>query len=149
MKFIVIDEIDYLVNKNQNVLYNLFEWCNTPGTKLCAIIIANTMDFPEKLMPKLTSRMGQNRLIFKPYSQAQVAVIIEQRLLKSNRFSKAAVSYAIKKMSGFTSDVRKLLDILRKCVERNRKPVISIDDVLDCWKECAQEYGNGWQESLP
>lgn len=32
--------------------------------------------------------------------------------MKSNRFTKDAVVYACKKMSSFTSDVRKLLDIL-------------------------------------
>lgn len=73
----VIDEVDYLYTRNQNILYNLFEWCSTPETRLCCIIIANTMDFPERLMPKIKSRMGDNRLVFKPYSQNEVQKIIE------------------------------------------------------------------------
>lgn len=60
--------------------------------------------------------MGDNRLVFRPYSQAEVQRIIEERLMKSNRFSKDAIIYACKKMSAFTSDVRKLLDVLRKCL---------------------------------
>jgi origin recognition complex subunit 1 len=62
---------------NQEIYYNLFEWANDPETKLCFIIIANTMDFPEKLMPKITSRMGSRRLVFAPYSQKQIQEIIE------------------------------------------------------------------------
>lgn len=80
------------------------------------IIIANTMDFPERLQPKLVSRMGNNRLVFKPYCQSEVKKIIEDRLMKSNRFTKDAIQYACKKMSTFTSDVRKLLDILTRAL---------------------------------
>lgn len=58
IKFIIIDEIDFLLTKDQVILYNLFEWSNSPKTKLCFIAIANTMDFPEKLMDKILSRMG-------------------------------------------------------------------------------------------
>lgn len=36
--------------------------------------------------------------------------------MKSNRFSKDAVTYACKKMSSFTSDVRKLLDVLKRAL---------------------------------
>jgi origin recognition complex subunit 1 len=47
-----------------------------PDTKLCAIIIANTMDFPERLQPKITSRMGSKRLTFKPYSHLDAQRIV-------------------------------------------------------------------------
>jgi Cdc6-like AAA superfamily ATPase len=30
------------------------------------------MDFPEKLTPKVNSRMGNKRLVFKPYGSAQI-----------------------------------------------------------------------------
>ena len=65
----MIDEVDFLMTKEQTIYYNLFEWSNNPETKLCFIIIANTMDFPERLMPKITSRIGNKRLVFRPYTQ--------------------------------------------------------------------------------
>lgn len=37
--------------------------------------------------------------------------------MKSNRFSNDAIQYACKKMASYTSDVRKLLDILRRSLE--------------------------------
>ena len=116
-KIVIIDEIDFLYTKNQNILYNLFEWSNLKETRFCLIVIANTMDFPEKLQPKLTSRMGNNRLVFKPYTQAEVQKIIEDRLMKSNRFTLDAIKYACRKMSSFTSDIRKLLDVLKRAID--------------------------------
>lgn len=37
--------------------------------------------------------------------------------MKSNRFSNDAIKYACRRMSSFTSDVRKLLDILKRAIE--------------------------------
>lgn len=71
-KIVVIDEVDFLLTKDQSVLYNLFEWANMPQTRLCLLIIANTMDFPERLMGKVSSRMGSRRLVFKPYNRHEV-----------------------------------------------------------------------------
>ena len=41
--------------------------------------IANTMDLPERLQPRVQSRIGVNRLEFPPYNSAQIRQIIEQR----------------------------------------------------------------------
>lgn len=87
-----------------------------PSTKLSLIVIANTMDFPERLLPKVASRMGSNRMVFKPYSQKEVQIIIEERLSKSDRFTKDAVMYACKRLSSYTSDVRKILNVLLSCL---------------------------------
>lgn len=65
----MIDEVDFLLTKDQEILYNLFEWTSQQTTKLGLIIIANTLDFPEKLSSRVNSRMGEHRLIFKPYTQ--------------------------------------------------------------------------------
>lgn len=71
--------------------------------------------------------------------------------MKSNRFTKDAVVYACKKMSSFTSDVRKLLDILSNALyvgsRSNQK--ITTDDMVKCWRMAAEETGHLWQEQLP
>lgn len=64
----VIDEVDFLMTRDQSILYNLFDWVYHSTSKIGLIIIANTMDFPEQLSGKVNSRMGNNRLIFKPYN---------------------------------------------------------------------------------
>lgn len=60
--------MDFLLTKDQQIFYNLFEWAANVTSKLSLILIANTMDFPEKLSGKINSRMGNNRLVFTPYS---------------------------------------------------------------------------------
>ena len=40
------------------VLYNLFEWPMRKGSRLAVIGVANTMDLPERLLPRIASRLG-------------------------------------------------------------------------------------------
>lgn len=40
------------------VLYNLFEWPMRKGSRLAIIGVANTMDLPERLLPRIASRLG-------------------------------------------------------------------------------------------
>ena len=50
---VLIDEIDMLLSRDQDILYNLFGWPQQPGAKLAIIGIANTLDLPERLLPKI------------------------------------------------------------------------------------------------
>ena len=47
------------------VLYNLFEWPMRKGSRLAVIGVANTMDLPERLLPRIASRLG-SRLVHSP-----------------------------------------------------------------------------------
>ena len=42
--------------------------------------IANTMDLPERLLPRIASRVGLQRLPFAPYSREQMEAIVADRL---------------------------------------------------------------------
>ena len=63
----LIDELDYLVTKDEQVLYNLFEWTQDKHSKLVLITIANTLNLPEKLKQRTLSRMGNKRIPFRSY----------------------------------------------------------------------------------
>ena len=52
------------------VLYNLFEWPTKPRSRLAVIGVANTMDLPERLLPRIASRLGSR--YFLPNSSAPV-----------------------------------------------------------------------------
>jgi origin recognition complex subunit 1 len=68
-KVLVLDEIDFLMTSTQGILYNLFNWNQSPDkAKLIIIAIANTIDFPEQLKPKICSRIGRERLVYKTYT---------------------------------------------------------------------------------
>lgn len=51
-----------------------------PGSDLVVIGIANTMDLPERLLPRIASRLGQQRVPFLPYNQEQIKEIVGARL---------------------------------------------------------------------
>ena len=59
---VLVDELDYMLTQRQEVLYNLFE--SGPGAAnagLAVIGIANTLDLPERLDPKVRSRLGSTK----------------------------------------------------------------------------------------
>ena len=61
--------------------------------------IANTMDLPEKLLPRISSRMGIQRLCFGPYNYQQLQEIILSRLKGIDAFEKQAIEFASRKVS--------------------------------------------------
>ena len=54
---LVIDEMDLLVTRTQQLLYNLFDWPTHRAARLVILGIANTLDLPERLLPKILSRL--------------------------------------------------------------------------------------------
>lgn len=50
---LLLDELDMLLSRDQSVLYNLFGWPQAPRARLVVIGIANTLDLPERLLPKI------------------------------------------------------------------------------------------------
>ena len=80
MRVILIDELDGLLTKRQTLLYNLFDWPCHYNSKLLVVAIANTMDLPERMNPKISSRIGNNRLVYEPYNLNQILAIFKSRL---------------------------------------------------------------------
>lgn len=50
---LVLDEIDQLESKGQDILYSLFEWPYLTGSKLILIGIANALDMTDRILPRL------------------------------------------------------------------------------------------------
>ncbi|GMI74253.1 UNFERTILIZED EMBRYO SAC 13, origin of replication complex 1B [Hibiscus trionum] len=114
---LLIDELDLLVTRNQSVLYNILDWPTKPNSKLIVIGIANTMDLPEKLLPRISSRMGIQRLCFGPYNYQQLQEIISSRLKGLDAFEKQAVEFASRKVAAISGDARRALEICRRAAE--------------------------------
>ena len=84
------------------VLYNFFEWPTLPGARLAVIGVANTFDMPERVLPKIASRLGSARVPFQPYTKAQLVTIISARLTDANAsstFEPNAIDFASRKVS--------------------------------------------------
>lgn len=114
---LLIDELDLLVTRNQSVLYNILDWPTKPNSKLIVLGIANTMDLPEKLLPRISSRMGIQRLCFGPYNHTQLQEIISTRLNGINAFEKTAIEFASRKVAAISGDARRALEICRRAAE--------------------------------
>ena len=118
---LLVDELDYLVTRKQTVLYNLFEWPTRPASRLVVLGIANTMDLPERMLPKVHSRLGMGRLVFQPYTRQQICTIIADRLSALQAFDTKAVELAARKVASVSGDIRRALQVCRAAVEQARK----------------------------
>ncbi|OII76436.1 hypothetical protein cand_002040 [Cryptosporidium andersoni] len=136
---IVIDEIDWLQKngcssllsdyKTSPLLYNLIDWPFQKNTKVIIIAIANTMDLPERLIPRCTSRCGYARINFKPFTVEEMVTILLNRLESSNisydkfkqnisnLFCPKALEFCARKVAQQSSDVRRALQILQRAWE--------------------------------
>ncbi|KAM7272468.1 hypothetical protein ACFE04_027131 [Oxalis oulophora] len=138
---LLIDELDLLVTRSQSVLYNILDWPTRPHSKLIVIAdldvmanaligmtsgIANTMDLPEKLLPRISSRMGMQRLCFGPYNYQQLQEIILSRLKGIEAFENQTIEFASRKVAAISGDARRALEICRRAAEladyRLKKP---------------------------
>ncbi|CAG8464406.1 9190_t:CDS:2 [Ambispora leptoticha] len=114
---VFIDELDMLA-ANQSLMYNLFNWPNVPNSRLILIAVANTMDLPERMThKKISSRIGLTRINFTAYNHQQLIKILESRLEGIETFEKDAIEFAARKVSAFSGDARRALDICRRAVE--------------------------------
>lgn len=115
---LVLDEMDVLLARKQKVLYDLLEWPSRRNTRMALIGIANTMDLPERMLPRLGSRLGLNRLVYPPYTREQIQRIltetVDQRQVK---FQDPALRLCATKVGGVSGDVRRALELCRRARE--------------------------------
>lgn len=128
---LVIDEIDCLINKKQMLLYNIFNWTTYHHSKLIIISISNTLDLPEKLLPKISSRIGNNRLSFKPYQKDELVKILSVKIENFELFSDDAIKLSAMKVAAVNGDLRRILQICRRAKEMFDSEDHDIDDKIE------------------
>ncbi|XP_061082190.1 cell division control protein 6 homolog [Conger conger] len=119
---LVLDEMDQLDSKAQDVLYTIFEWPYLPKSRLCLIGIANALDLTDRILPRLQSRPHCRPMLlhFPPYSRQELTAIMQDRLAQVSGevvLDAAAVQFCARKVSAMSGDARKALDICRRAVE--------------------------------
>lgn len=117
---LLIDEVDALVTQAQTVLYRLFDWVTRPGARMAVMAIANTMDLPERLLPRVASRLGVLRLNFHPYNRNQLRTILVERLRAGHAegtFKDDALTVCAARVAAGSGDARKALQVCRRAVE--------------------------------
>ncbi|XP_049900430.1 cell division control protein 6 homolog [Epinephelus moara] len=119
---LVLDEMDQLDSKAQDVLYTIFEWPYLPKSRLCLVGIANALDLTDRILPRLQARPHCRPLLlhFPPYSRQELAAIVQDRLSQASAegvLDASAVQFCARKVSAVSGDARKALDICRRAVE--------------------------------
>lgn len=120
----LVDELDYLVTRDEEVVYNFLNWPLWAGSSLLVVGIANVMDLPERLSPRVTSRLGitLERMIFMAYTYQQIKEILEGRLagLELKIFDNSSLELVSRKAAAVTGDLRAALKICQRTIELYR-----------------------------
>ena len=114
---LIIDEIDYLLNKFQIMLYHIFNWSTYQNSKLIIISISNLIYINELMSSKIVSRFGQNKILFKPYNKEQIREIINYKGINLNLFDEDALRLVSMKVAAINGDLRRVIIILRHALE--------------------------------
>ncbi|KAI1230326.1 Cell division control protein 6, partial [Lamprotornis superbus] len=143
MVLLVLDELDQLESKGQDVLYTLFEWPQLPSSRLvlvgecagCSTAtlgtlppptqkggLANALDLTDRSLARLGVHTGGSpRLLhFPPYTKEQLTCILQERLGQvagDPVLDSAAIQFCARKVSAVSGDARKALDVCRRAVE--------------------------------
>ncbi len=128
---IIMDEIDKLVRKGDDVLYNLSRINgDLENARISLIGISNDLKFTEFLDPRVKSSLGEEEIIFPPYDAEQIHDILEQRA--GMAFKKGMLDETVTRLcAAFAAqehgDARRALDLLRvsgEIAERTKSPVV-------------------------
>ncbi|XP_036889398.1 cell division control protein 6 homolog [Sturnira hondurensis] len=140
MVVLVLDEVDQLDSRGQDVLYTLFEWPWLNDSRLVLIGVANTLDLTDRILPRLQARekCKPQLLNFPPYTKNQIATILQDRLNQVCReqiLDSAAIQFCARKVSALSGDVRNALDVCRRAIEIVESDVKS-QTILKPLSEC-------------
>lgn len=128
---VILDEIDKLVRKGDDVLYNLSRINgDLKNARISLIGISNDLKFTEFLDPRVKSSLGEEEIIFPPYDANQIHDILEQRAglaFKSNMLDETVIRLCAAFAAQEHGDARRALDLLRvsgELAERTKSPVV-------------------------
>lgn len=135
---IILDEIDSLITRDQDVLYKIFEWASLPNSRLVLIGISNALDLTDRVLPRLRAKSCEPQLLnFNPYQVSEISSIIKDRLFSlvedpENPFGPApkpaegaapplvqplAIEFCARKVASSMGDLRTALDVCRQAIE--------------------------------
>lgn len=152
---VVLDEMDSLITKDQQVLFQLFHCAShlkssVLSTKLVLIGISNALDLTDKFLPRLRSNgFNPEALQFMPYTGEQVKQVVISKLRSLVEFDKensapqipimhpTAIQLCCKKCAAVTGDLRKAFDICYKSIEFVEHQARKTTDVTELTFETA------------
>ena len=119
---VVLDEIDFLAkNSTGNLLYELTRSHDllNPGS-LSLIGISNDLRFKEMLDPRVLSSLGEEEMVFPPYTVEELRSILEDRVrlaFNEGCITDAAINLCAALAGSEHGDARRAVDLLRVSAE--------------------------------
>lgn len=133
---IILDEIDKLVKKGDDVLYNLSRAnSDLKQAKVSMIGVSNDLKFTEFLDPRVKSSLGEEEIIFPPYDADQISDILVERAeiaYKKGVLEETVIPLCAAFAAQEHGDARRALDLLRvagELAEREKKPHVQEEHV--------------------
>nr|WP_300979929.1 ORC1-type DNA replication protein [Methanomethylovorans sp.] len=133
---IILDEIDKLVKKGDDVLYNLSRAnSDLDQAKVSMIGVSNDLKFTEFLDPRVKSSLGEEEIIFPPYDADQISDILVERAetaYKSGVLEETVIPLCAAFAAQEHGDARRALDLLRvagELAEREKKSRVQEEHV--------------------
>lgn len=138
---IILDEVDKLVSKGDDVLYNLTRInSDLKKAKVSLIGVTNDLKFTEFLDPRVKSSLGEEEIIFPPYDANQIRDILNQRAqmaFKPRALEETVIPLCAAYAAQEHGDARRALDLLRVSGEIAER--IKSEKVLESHVKQAQE----------
>lgn len=157
---VVLDEVDQIVKKNNttgnDVLYNLTRLNTTLNKARVSIIgISNDLKFKELLDPRVLSSLGDEEVLFHPYSAYELQGILEKRV--SMGFNDGVIEPGVINLCAALAarehgDARRALDLLRvagELAERRGSDKVTEADVREAQKVIERDTVSEAIRTLP
>ncbi|KNA08891.1 hypothetical protein SOVF_158610 [Spinacia oleracea] len=149
MMLLIIDELDYLITKDREVLHELFMLTTLPFSRFILIGIANAIDLADRFLPRLQSlNCKPSVLTFRAYSKDQIQKILQERLvgLPYKAFQPQALELCARKVAAASGDMRKALSVCRSAIETLES---EMKEIASNSEKLSIENGSSDQENVP
>jgi len=114
---LVLDEIDYLVNTNDDTLYKFTRSGEQTAPGFLTIIgISNDLRFKDGLDPRVLSSLGEEELVFPPYTTEELRSILAERTKIAFRpgvVPESTINLCAALAASEHGDARRAIDMLR------------------------------------
>jgi ORC complex protein Cdc6/Orc1 len=153
---VVLDEIDFLVRRGDDVLYDLTRVNeHLQRARVSVIGITNSVRLVDSLDPRVRSSLGEQTLVFSPYNAEQLKDILSQRA--SMAFNEGALEEGVIPLCAALAarehgDARRALDLLRvaaEIAEREGAPKVTEEHVMRARAEIERDKVSDVIRTLP
>ena len=156
--FLVLDEIDILVNKKggNEILYDLTRLNeNLDNSKTSIIGISNKLKFKENLDPRILSSLGEEHIVFPSYDASELRDILNDRVkvaFQEDVLKEEVIPLCAALAAKEHGDARKALQLFRKAgelAERDQNRIVTAKHVKKAQEDLENDHVIEYIKGMP